>query len=57
MMDGIDAPKARPEEVAKAILDATEAGTEDIMPDQFSDGSYRGLSSDPKSLERMLSAF
>ena len=57
MMDGIDAPKARPEEVAKAILDATEAGTEDVMPDQFSADSYGGLSSDPKSLERTLSAF
>ena len=57
MLNGVEAPKARPEDVAKAIVDAVEADEEYIAPDEFSAQAYAGYSSDPKSLETMLAAF
>jgi short-subunit dehydrogenase len=57
MLDGVDAPKAEPTDVARAIIDAVEAGEEDITPAEFSSEAYAGWRSDPKSLERQLAAF
>jgi NAD(P)-dependent dehydrogenase (short-subunit alcohol dehydrogenase family) len=57
MLDGVDAPKADPEEVARAIVNAVEAGEEYITPDAFSTQAYAGYCRDPKSLETMLAAF
>ena len=57
MLDGVQAAKAKPEDVAKAILDAVEAGEEYIAPDEFSAQAYAGYRSDPSSLETMLAAF
>jgi NAD(P)-dependent dehydrogenase (short-subunit alcohol dehydrogenase family) len=58
MLAGVDAPKAEPTDVARAILDAVESGNqEDITPDQFSSDAYAGWRADPKSLERQLAAF
>jgi NAD(P)-dependent dehydrogenase (short-subunit alcohol dehydrogenase family) len=58
MLDGVDAPKAEPTDVARAIVDAVESGEqEDITPDQFSSEAYAGWRADPKSLERQLAAF
>jgi NAD(P)-dependent dehydrogenase (short-subunit alcohol dehydrogenase family) len=58
MLAGVEAPKAQPEDVAQAILDAVEQGSEeDITPDQFSSEAYAGWRADPKSLERQLAAF
>jgi short-subunit dehydrogenase len=36
MSRGLDAPKASPESVARAIFDGVEAGEEDIFPDAIS---------------------
>lgn len=58
MLAGVDAPKAEPADVARAILDAIESGEqEDITPDQFSSDAYAGWRADPKALERQLAAF
>ncbi|MBV8734011.1 MAG: SDR family NAD(P)-dependent oxidoreductase [Solirubrobacterales bacterium] len=57
MLAGVKAPKARPEAVAKSILDAVEAGQEYIAPDDFSAQAYAGYRSNPESLETMLAAF
>jgi NAD(P)-dependent dehydrogenase (short-subunit alcohol dehydrogenase family) len=58
MLAGVDAPKAEPVDVARAILDAVESGErEDITPDQFSADAYAGWRADPKALERQLAAF
>ncbi|MBV9164696.1 MAG: SDR family NAD(P)-dependent oxidoreductase [Solirubrobacterales bacterium] len=57
MLDGVEAPKAKPEDVARAILDAVEAGERYIAPDEFSAQAYAGYRSDPSSLETMLAAF
>jgi NAD(P)-dependent dehydrogenase (short-subunit alcohol dehydrogenase family) len=54
----IDIPKASPDSVARAILDAVDNGDEDIFPDPFShsiaDGWRTGLS---KALEQQFAAF
>lgn len=50
-------PKARPEDVAQAMLRAIAAGTEDIFPDSMSEGLSAVWRSDPKALERQLSGF
>ena len=57
MVDGVDIPKAKPEDVAKAMVDAVEAGEEYITPDDFSVQAYAGYCSDPRSLETMIGAF
>lgn len=58
MLAGIDAPKSEPQDVAREIVNAVEAGTaEDITPDPFSAQAYAGWRGDPKSLERQLAAF
>jgi short-subunit dehydrogenase len=53
----IDIPKASPESVARAILDAVENGDEDIFPDPISDsiadGWRNGVS---KALEQQFAA-
>lgn len=57
MLDGVEAPKAKPDAVARAILDAVETGEQYIAPDDFSAQAYAGYRSDPMSLETMLAAF
>lgn len=52
MARDVDMPKFPPEQVAKAILDAVEDGTEDVFPDETAAGLHAGLLSDPKATER-----
>lgn len=49
-------PKAAPREVASAILDAVEAGQEDIFPDAFAREFGRQFESSPKASERQTAA-
>jgi hypothetical protein len=53
----LEAPKAQPQDVARHILDAVEAGAEDSTPDPCSSGVYASWRADPKALERQLAAF
>jgi NAD(P)-dependent dehydrogenase (short-subunit alcohol dehydrogenase family) len=53
MIRALDIPKTFAEEVANAILDGFEAGTEDIFPDAMSAGAATGWDEGPvKNLER-----
>jgi len=52
MSRDLDAPKASPESVARAIFDAVENGEEDIFPDPASQSLAEGWRSSPgKALE------
>ncbi len=44
--------KTPPNEVVRVILDAVEAGTEDVYPDPMSKELHAGLLGDPKAVER-----
>ena len=58
MTRGFDIPKASPQSVARAIVDAVESGEEDIFPDPMSASvadSWRG--GPAKALEREQAAF
>ena len=44
--------KTAPEDVAKSILEALEAGMEDIYPDPASENMHSAFLSDPKALEK-----
>jgi NAD(P)-dependent dehydrogenase (short-subunit alcohol dehydrogenase family) len=57
MLAGVDSPKAEPADVARAVLDGVESGSEDIAPDQFSSDAYAGWRKDPKALEQQLAAY
>ena len=57
MTAGLDAPKASPESVARAIFDGVENGEEDIFPDAMSASIGQGWRSGPaKTLERQYAA-
>jgi hypothetical protein len=57
MLAGVDSPKAEPGDVARAVLDGVESGSEDIAPDQFSFGACPGWRKDSKALEQQLAAY
>jgi NAD(P)-dependent dehydrogenase (short-subunit alcohol dehydrogenase family) len=57
MLASVDSPKAEPGDVAHAVLDGVESGTEDIAPDHFSAEAYAGWRKDPKALEQQLGAY
>jgi NAD(P)-dependent dehydrogenase (short-subunit alcohol dehydrogenase family) len=57
MSRDLDAPKASPEYVARAIFDAVEKGEEDIFPDPVSETLAEGWRTGPaKALERQNAA-
>ena len=57
MTRGLDAPKASPESVARAIFDGVENDEEDIFPDPMSASMAEGWRSGPaKALERQYAA-
>jgi NAD(P)-dependent dehydrogenase (short-subunit alcohol dehydrogenase family) len=56
MARDVTLPKTPPAEVARAILDAIEAGDEDIFPDPMSRQVAEAWSASPKSVERMFGA-
>ena len=54
---GLDAPKASPESVARAVFDGVENDDEDIFPDPMSGSLAQGWRSGPaKALERQYAA-
>ena len=55
MLDGIDAPKTAPAEVADGIIAGLAADDEDIFPDPNSQAMSQVWWSDPKSFERAFS--
>lgn len=57
MLAGVDSQKADPADVALSVIDAIEAGVEDITPDRFSTDAYALWLKDPKALERQFAAF
>lgn len=54
MTRGVTLPKTSAHEVALAVLDAVEAGHEDIFPDAFAADFARQFESSPKSSERQF---
>ena len=57
MTRGLDAPKASPESVARAVFDGVENDEEDIFPDPMSGSMAQGWRSGPaKALERQYAA-
>lgn len=57
MTRDLDAPKASPESVARAIFDGVQSGEEDIFPDVMSAAMAQGWRSGPaKALERQYAA-
>jgi NAD(P)-dependent dehydrogenase (short-subunit alcohol dehydrogenase family) len=52
MIAGVETPKTHPKDVASGILDAVEAGQEDIYPDPTSAQMSGVWSGDPKAFER-----
>jgi NAD(P)-dependent dehydrogenase (short-subunit alcohol dehydrogenase family) len=56
MTRGMSMPKASPKDVARAIVQAVEAGVEDILPDAMAEGAFATWRRDPKELERQLAA-
>ena len=56
MAKDIAMEKTSPQDVAAAILDGVEAGTEDIFPDAFSVGFGEQFHSSPKASEQQIAA-
>ena len=56
MIRAMEMPKADPRDVARAILDGVEAGTEDIFPDPMARQVYEGWRRDHKAVERQFAA-
>jgi NAD(P)-dependent dehydrogenase (short-subunit alcohol dehydrogenase family) len=54
MIRSVEMPKTSPQEVARAVLAAVEAGEEDIFPDSMSQNAYATWRQDPKALERQF---
>jgi len=55
MLAGVDGPKDRPEDVVRDVLDAIEAGEEDVYPASAAD-LHSAWREDQKSVERMFAA-
>jgi len=51
MAEPFDIPKARPQDIAKAIMAGVEGGAEDIFPDDVSRGAYDAWRQDHKAVE------
>jgi NAD(P)-dependent dehydrogenase (short-subunit alcohol dehydrogenase family) len=57
MTKGLDSlPKASPRDVAIAVTQALEDGTEDVFPDAISSQLYEGWKQDAKAMERQMAA-
>ena len=54
MAKGVHAPKAKPEDVARQVLEALEAGKTEVLADEFSAQIKQGLSLPAGTLEMML---
>jgi NAD(P)-dependent dehydrogenase (short-subunit alcohol dehydrogenase family) len=56
MLKGVEMPKARPADVASAVLKGVEADEEDIFPDPMSRQLYAQWAADHKGIERQFAA-
>lgn len=56
MARGFPLAKTAPDEVASAVLDGIESGTEDIFPDMMSREVYAAWAADHKAVERQFAA-
>lgn len=56
MLKGVETTKARPDDVARAVLDGVERGQEDIFPDPVSTGAYAAWKADHKAVERQFAS-
>lgn len=56
MVRTIEAPKSRPEDVAKAVIEGVEQGLEDIVPDVMARDLFATWKRDPKELERRFAS-
>ncbi|MEM7353012.1 MAG: SDR family NAD(P)-dependent oxidoreductase, partial [Acidobacteriota bacterium] len=54
MARGLDFDKTSPRDVAEAILDGIEAGTEDILPDPYAVQFGQQHEASPKTSERLV---
>lgn len=52
MAESFPMDKTAPLDVARAVLNAAEAGSEDIYPDPMSETMYSAFGNDPKAVER-----
>jgi len=50
-------PKMDPTDVAKEVMEAIEAGTEDVYPGDMAKSVAQGLAADPKSVEKEFAGF
>jgi NAD(P)-dependent dehydrogenase (short-subunit alcohol dehydrogenase family) len=56
MARGIEIAKTSPAEVARAVLDGVQAGTEDIFPDPMSQQVYAAWKADHKAVEHQFAS-
>jgi short-subunit dehydrogenase len=56
MVRAMNMAKTSPADVAQAILDGLERGTEEIFPDPMWQGAFATWRRDPKELERQLAS-
>jgi NAD(P)-dependent dehydrogenase (short-subunit alcohol dehydrogenase family) len=56
MARGIEMAKTSPADVARAVLDGVQAGTEDIFPDPMSQQVYAAWKADHKAVERQFAS-
>lgn len=56
MIRGFDIPKTSPADVAVAILDGVDAGTDNIFPDAMSQSGYQLWRDDPAALEQQMAS-
>jgi len=57
MTAGVDIPKATPQAIAKEVLDAVEAGTEDVYPGDMAKDVIKAFMADMKAIEKQFAAF
>lgn len=57
MTEGLEAPKATPEQVAVVSIDGIENGAEDIFPDPMSQQVHTMLLADPKQVEKEFAKY
>lgn len=54
MLAGVEIPKTSPGDIAKAIMQGIEAGSEDIFPDAMSQQLYTAWKADHKAVEKQF---
>lgn len=55
--EGLEMPMAKPDDVAKEVIEAISSGAEYVFPDEMSKESYKQFLADHKAVERQFGAF